>query len=243
MILSANQPYFLPYLPYWQLIHASDLFLLGDDYNYIKGGWVKRNRLLLNGEPKYFGVSVRESSFQMISQLSVQNADWSRLLNQIYEAYHKAPHYAAGLALMEEILACEDRTLSEFLFHSIRVVAAYLGITTPIGRTSEFEGNRLYRREERIYDLCRRVHADVYANAPGGRALYAFKDFRERGIQLQFIQPEPIVYRQFREPFVPNLSILDVIMFNSREEVQAMLNRFTWARETHVNDRRNQGLA
>ena len=49
--LALMQPYFLPYLGYWQLLAAADQFVLYDEVNYIKGGWINRNRILINGQP------------------------------------------------------------------------------------------------------------------------------------------------------------------------------------------------
>lgn len=228
MILGANQPYFLPYIGYWQLIHASDYFLIGDDYQYRPRSWISRNRILLQGKPAWFGLEVENTgSFRLCTELRRAPVNRKKKLNILYDAYHRAPCYGDGIRLMEEILDCEETVLSEYLLHSIRCICSYLGITTPIGRTSDLEGNRVYRREERIYDMCRRLGADTYINPIGGMGLYDFDRFREHGIRLQFLQPDRIVYSQRGNTFVENLSILDVIMFNSREEIRNMLDCFT----------------
>lgn len=228
MILAVNQPYFLPYIGYWQLIHAADLFLIGDDYQYRKGGWISRNRILVRGRPVWFCVEKKNTgSLQMCNEMYMSQINRRKKLNLLYDAYHKAPYYEEGLRLAEDILDCEETVLSEYLLHSIRTICAYLGITTPIGRTSDYPENSRYRREDRIYDLCRRTGADTYINLIGGTALYDFAEFRERGITLQFLKADQITYRQSGQTFVPNLSILDVIMFNSREEIISMLDRFS----------------
>ena len=231
MILAVHQPYFLPYIGYWQLIHAADLFLVADDYAFIKGGWIKRNRILVNGRPHYLGIGVREDSFKRCDEMAVRNIDETRIRNLLYEGYHKAPHYREGMALIDETLSCGEKVLSEFLLNAIRVVCAYLGIDTPIGRTSDFPGNRDFKREERIYDLCARLDADIYANAIGGTSLYDFEAFRRRGVELRFLKPSDIVYRQYQNDFVRDLSIIDAIMFNARDAVRAMLDRYTWVTE------------
>lgn len=228
MRLAANQPYFLPYIGYWQLIHAADVFLIGDDYSYRTRSWISRNRILLNGAPKYFGIEIREASCnRLCSELQMMEINKKRKWDQLYDAYHRAPYFNEGMGLAEEILNCEKTVLSEFLEYSIRVICEYLGIDTPIMRTSDLEGNSLLRREHRIYDMCRRLGADTYVNAIGGTQLYDFKEFRERGIRLEFIKSDAISYRQYKEPFVGNLSILDVIMFNPVGEIRKMLDMYT----------------
>ena len=228
MILAANQPYFLPYIGYWQLIRAADLFLIGDDYQYRARSWISRNRILLHGKPAWFGLEIENAgSFRLCSELHRLQINRKKKINQLYDAYHRAPYYEEGLRLMEEILNCGETVLSEYLLHTIRIICSYLDIDTPIGRTSELPGNSVYRREERIYDMCHRLGADTYINPIGGTQLYSFSEFRKQGITLKFLRADQIVYRQYDNDFAANLSILDLIMFNSREEVIRMLDRFT----------------
>lgn len=228
MIIAANQPYFLPYISYWQLINAADVFFIGDNYAYIKRGWINRNRILFRGAPELFGIEVaRASSFSLISELNIAKIDKRKKMNKLYEAYHKAPYYDIGVHLVEEIFDCQEENLSEFLISSIKTICAYLEIKTPIRRTSELEGNDSFKREGRIYDMCHRLGADVYINPIGGKELYDADEFARQNIALRFINTEDIVYRQFGEPFVEKLSILDVIMFNSKDEIREMLGKYT----------------
>ena len=227
MILAGNQPYFLPYISYWQLIHAADVFYIGDDFAYIRHGWINRNRILFQGAPEYFGIEVaKENSLRLCSELKVAPINKRKKLTTLYHAYHRAPFYEIGAKLAEEILDCREESLSEFLIASIKTICRYLEIDTPIHRTSELEGNNSFRREERIYDMCRRLGADTYINAIGGRELYRVDAFQKQGIDLRFINTEDIVYQQFGDPFVEKLSILDVIMFNAKDRIKEMLNRY-----------------
>ena len=227
LILGANQPYFLPYIPYWQLIKASDVFYVGDNYAYIKRGWINRNRILFNGVPEYFGIAVsKASSFSLCSELRIAEIDKRRKMNKLYEAYHKAPYYEIGAQLAETILDCQEEVLSEFLFFSIKTICTYLDIDTPIRRTSELEGNDIFKREERIFDMCHRLSADTYINPIGGRAIYNAKEFEKQRIKLRFINTGDIQYKQFGDTFVEKLSILDVIMFNSKDDIQKMLGQY-----------------
>ena len=142
-------------------------------------------------------------------------------------AYHKSPYFDNGIALAERILRYPETNLADFLENSIKEVCAFLNITTPLKRSSELVGNALYKREERIYDACRRMGADTYINAIGGMKLYDTAEFRNHGITLKFLKSGLPEYNQFREPFVERLSILDAIMFNSPEALQKMLDDYT----------------
>ena len=108
-------------------------------------------------------------------------------LRTLEMAYHKAPFFAEGYALAEKVLGLPEDNLALFLEHGIRQVCAYLGIETPIGRSSDLPGNDRFKREERIYDFCARLGADTYINAPGGQQLYSFEEFERRGIRLRFL--------------------------------------------------------
>ena len=206
MILAGNQPYFLPYISYWQLINAADVFYIGDDYAYIRHGWINRNRILFHGDPEYFGVAVSKTkTSNLIKDMLIAGTDKCRNLKKLYDAYHKAPFYETGAQLAEEILDCSEGSLSEFLISSIKTVCRYLEIDTPIRRTSDLEGNCRFRREERIYDMCSRLGADTYINAIGGRELYDADGFDKHGIKLRFIKTGDIVYKQFGDEFVEKL--------------------------------------
>lgn len=228
MILAGNQPYFLPYIGYWQLISAADVFKISDDYNYISKGWVNRNRILNGGKPSYFNIEVdHASSNKLITELYLAEVPVEKKKKQISFAYGRAPHYQEGMELLDEIFACKDKNLADFLTASIKTVCRYLDIKTAIIRTSDYPHNSDFRREYRIFDLCQRIGADTYYNAVGGQKLYTFEQFKEHGVKLGFLKSGDIRYEQFGQEFVPNLSILDVIMFNDRETIQNMLQNYS----------------
>ena len=220
MILSSNQPYFLPYFPYWQLIHAADLFLVADDFSYIRHGWIHRNRINMNGQEFFLKLELQKKScFKLIGDTFLMPIAVSNKLRTVETAYHKAPFFQEGYALMERIFACPEQNLSLFLTASIREVCAYLGLDTPIGFTSQLEGNALLKREARIYDFCHRMGADHYINAIGGQQLYSFEEFRRQGIRLSFLSSQAAE--------AGKLSVLDAIMNHSRDALHAMLDQYT----------------
>lgn len=227
MIIAGNQPYFIPYLGFWQLVNAADLFLIGDDYNFIKRGWIQRNRILVNGQPHFLGLEVKHiTSFRKINETEFVDLDVGQKLNTVYRAYRRAPQFDAGYDLMEKILGNPERNVADFLFQSIKDVCLFLGIGVKFIRSSEIPGNDSFKREYRIFDFCRRLGGDTYLNAVGGQDLYHFDDFEKHGVTLKFIHPNLRPYKQFDNEFVPGLSILDVIMFNSLDAIKDMLNDF-----------------
>lgn len=227
MILAANQPYFIPYIGYWQLINHADVFVILDDYAFINRGWVNRNRLLNNGQPIYCGLPLNKmSQNKMIDETNLFSLDFSKQLKTIFHLYHKAPNFQDGYRLMDAIFSYQESNLAKFLAHSMELIADYLDITTKFVLSSSLSGNSQFKREHRIYDQCARLGANTYINAIGGMELYDFEEFKKRGITLKFLKTKPVEYKQFYHPFVANLSILDVIMFNSREDVIKMLDSY-----------------
>ena len=189
-----------------------------------------------NGEAKYFNIEIAHaSSTKRINELYLSDGfKKEEKLMRLRSAYRKAPYFDAGFALMEKVFSCESRNLAVFLEHSIRCICDYLDIRTKFVRSSEIPDNALLKKEYRIYDQCRYVGADTYINAIGGQKLYNYEQFNEQGIKLGFIKTGDIQYKQLWYDFAPSLSIIDVIMFNSKEEIQNMLNQYTiiWGNNT-----------
>lgn len=232
MVIAANQPYFIPYLAYWQLIDAADCFLIGDDYAFIKQGWITRNRILLNGAPFVYRLEVKgKSSFRNINEIELLPIKVVPMLKTIEMAYKRAPFFQNGFTLIESILGFSELNLAAFLTNSILLVCDYLGINTQIGFTSSIPGNSSFQLEKRIFDFCTKLGADTYINAIGGKSLYSFQDFSEHEIQLRFLDSFHPTYKQFGNSFVGQLSILDAIMFNSREELHTMLKQYAFIDE------------
>lgn len=225
MILAGNQPYFIPYLGYWQLLNLADIYVIGDEYKYIQRGWINRNHILNNGQPNWLILPLRKGSDNLlIKERELSDIRSAQLIRKIDYIYHKAPNFAEGMSIFTKIINYQETNLAKFLHHSIMTFVEYLDIKTQIIRPADIPGNTQFKRENRIYDQCARLGADTYINAIGGMELYDFEEFKKRGITLKFLKTRPIEYKQFNHPFVPNLSILDVIMFNSREEVIKMLD-------------------
>lgn len=222
------QPYFLPYIGYWQLLSAVDALVVYDNIQYTKKGWINRNRFLVNGRISLFTIPLsKDSDFLDIHQRSLA-IDFRRdkLIRQLEGAYRKAPYFRESLPLIAGIINAEHQNLFDYIFNSLRVISAYLGITTPLIVSSTVVIDHSLRAEHKVLALCKALGADRYLNAIGGQELYDKPDFAAQGVELGFVRTKPIVYPQFANAFVSNLSIVDVLMFNHPDAVRAMLSEY-----------------
>lgn len=217
------QPYFLPYIGYFQLIASVDVFVAYDNIKYTKKGWINRNRMLQGGKDAVFSLPLRGGSDSLDIRERELAADFDRrkLLNQFRGAYGKAPHFEGTFAMLEKIVGHDDRNLFGYLRHSIATVCDHLGLATEIKASSTVGvDHRSLKGQDKVLAICEAMGAGTYVNAIGGTDLYARDAFRGRGIELKFIQPRPLEYPQFGGVFVPWLSIVDVLMFNPVEAVR-----------------------
>jgi hypothetical protein len=222
MKVAIMQPYFLPYLGYFQLIAAVDLFIVYDNIKYVKSGWINRNRLCRNGEAATFSLPLKHASDSLDvreRELAVQ-FDPEKLLNQFRGAYRHAPQFARVFPWLQDIVCHGERNLFRFLDHSIRAACNLLCIGTEIRISSDIAIDHSLRKQDKVIALCRAAGARTYVNPIGGMELYDQEDFRQQGIELTFLRSEPFEYRQSPSGFVPSMSIVDVLMFNPPEIVR-----------------------
>lgn len=230
MKLGIMQPYFVPYIGYWQLMNAVDKYVVYDDVNFIKGGWINRNRILLNGFPFYFNIQMNGASpNKLINEVEINNntSIVNKNLKQIETAYKKAPYYNVVRPLIEEIFAYDTNNLAKFIFNSFKVINRYLDIKTELVLSSSLNKNNELKGQDKVIAICKLLGATEYYNAIGGQELYDFATFAENKIELKFLRTENITYKQFNNEFQPNLSIIDVLMFNDKETVKKMLNSYS----------------
>lgn len=224
--LAIMQPYFFPYVGYFQLVAAVDTFVFYDDVAFIKQGWINRNRLSLSGRTSWFTLPVVGGSSNLkINELEVQAGDvWRRkMLASVKQSYGKAPFFEHAYGLLADLLLSGESSLSEIAQRSVVNVARYIGLTTEFLASSGRYGNEEMCGAERVLDICKRERAVEYHNLPGGRTLYSADEFSAAGVELRFVEPNLTAYRQMAEPFEPGLSMLDVLMFNDRQALLRLL--------------------
>ena len=230
MKVAVMQPYLFPYIGYFQLIGAVDTFVVHDDVQYIKGGWINRNRLLVHGEPRYFTLPVRRASSALcINQrvfASSFERDKQKVLRRIEEAYHRASYFDAVFPLLARCLACTERHVSSFTVNALQATCRYLNIDTPFLLSSQVDKRPDLRAQERVLEINEILGATHYINSIGGAGLYDRDRFTRQGLKLSFLRARPTAYRQFQGAHVSSLSIIDVMMFNSVDEITGLLREY-----------------
>lgn len=228
MKLGIMQPYFLPYIGYFQLLNAVDEYVIYDNIQFTKKGWINRNRILQNGKDTLITVPIeKDSDYLYICQRSVSSGfDKKKLINQIRESYRKAPHFNEVIPLIENIINYENNNLFSYIYNSVTKVCDYLNIKTGIIISSAIDIDHSSKGQDKVIAFCKALGATEYCNAIGGQELYSASDFQEENIQLNFLSSNSVKYEQFENEFVPWLSILDVMMFNSTEEIEKMLKEY-----------------
>ena len=226
------QPYFFPYIGYFQLINAVDKFIIYDDVNYIKGGWINRNKILLGNKDSLFTIPLNNSSsFSRINTIEINQKLYflwkKKFLKSLKQSYIKAPNFEKVFQLIEKVLTINDiLKISELSVIAIKEVMLYLKINTEIIETSSIYNNSHLKAQDRVVDICKQVGCIHYINPIGGYTLYNKEIFKFQGIQLSFIKPKQVLYQQFNHEFIPFLSIIDVLMFNNVNEINQMLNQY-----------------
>jgi hypothetical protein len=231
MKLGVMQPYLFPYIGYFQLIKAVDVFVIYDDVQFIKGGWINRNRILFNGEWKFItlAVSRNESHDSRINERHFARGFEEQkvgIVRQLEAAYRRAPHFTETMELVYKCFECRDVNVSTFVSQTIQLCCSHLGIHTPLQMSSLIEDTTHFHGQDRIIWLNKIVGANQYVNAIGGKELYSKETFALNNLRLAFLRSQANEYPQFGKPFVPWLSIIDVLMFNSRESAQLLLTKF-----------------
>ena len=227
------QPYFMPYLGYFQLIESVDQFVIYDDVEYTKRGWINRNRILSSNGWDYFTIPlVKDSDYEKIGSRTI-SSDFvlngrRSILRKIEGVYRKAPYYGSVISVIESIIMYDEISLFRYVMHSILEISNWLELNCQFVVSSSLDLDSSCKGSDRVLEICSRTGASHYHNPIGGVSLYERDRFLDNAINLRFLKPEGIVYPQFQNEFEPSLSILDVMMFNSKDEIQnGLIKRYT----------------
>lgn len=221
MKIAIMQPYLFPYIGYFQLIKAVDNFVFFDDVNYINKGWINRNRIL--NEQIFTLPLVKASQNRLIKDIEIFDSvnSKNKLLKNIFHAYKKAPYFAESYKILEEIILNPSTNLSDFVANSLIKISHYLEIKTHFLFSSQMNYDRSLDGQGKIISILKNFNNDSleYINASGGTALYDKNLFLENSMKLRFIKNKKIIYKQFSDDFIDNLSIIDVMMFCDKSSI------------------------
>jgi len=230
MKLAIMQPYFLPYIGYFQLMNAVDQFVVYDNIKFTKRGWFHRNRILVNGTDKMFSIPLKkDSDYLDVAQRELADSfdkESQKIIRTIEASYRKAPYYKEVMPLVEKCFQRSSGNLFRFIHTSLTLLTQFLEIDTDIIISSSIDIDHTLKSQDKVLAICKSLDADTYINAIGGQDLYTAESFRNKGIELRFIKTKPVKYDQFDNEFVPSLSIIDVMMFNSKEKITEYLNHY-----------------
>jgi len=231
MKVAIMQPYVFPYIGYFQLINAVDTFVFYDDVNFIKKGFINRNSILVQGKANQFTIPCKAiSQNKLINEVELNiDTKWTlKFLKTIEQAYNQAKYFNDVYPLITSFFSNHTHlTISEFAIASVLLITDYLGIDKNwVTSSKTHKASQQLRKENRILNIAKKELAIIYINPIGGKVLYNKEHFKTEGIHLNFIKSNPISYMQFTSEFVPSLSILDVIMFNSIETTNRFLQQY-----------------
>jgi len=230
--VAVMQPYIFPYIGYFQLIDAADTFVFYDDVNFIKQGWINRNKVLGTNTPITFTIPLKSiSSFKLIKDTEINTSlylKWlKKFLKTLEQTYKKAPYYRSTFELISDILKEDTNNISELSIKRIQVISDYLELGTEfILSSEEFNNSVSLERTERLFHICNDLKAESYINSIGGKALYRKEEFAACNLELKFLKPNLKPYSQFSNTCILGLSIIDVLMFNTKEEVLDLIKGY-----------------
>ena len=226
------QPYVFPYIGYFQMVKAVDVFVFYDDVNFIKQGWINRNKILVGGKEFVFTIPLKDaSSFVTIKGTQVnisQYEKWrTKFLRTLVQSYKKAPYFEQIFPLISSVFEQDLTSISDYACKSITSISNYLDLKTRFVLSSVSYGDtKFFDREKRLHEIIARNNSVHYINPVGGMELYKKESFALKNVKLDFIKSKSVNYQQFDNDFIPWLSIIDVLMFNSVEEVNNMLDQY-----------------
>ena len=234
MTLGIMQPYFMPYIGYISLIKHTDRFILFDTVQFIRHGWIERNRMLKQDEGwQYIQVPLikQDGRDTLIKDIRINNKeDWKRkILAQIQHYKKVAPYYRRVVALLEDIFANDFEDITTLNKVSLECICKYLGFERNLEIFSQMhlDIDAANAPVEWALNICKAIDgATEYINPIGGLSFFDRNKYENAGIKISFQQMEITQYSQKRDVFEPGLSILDVMMWNDVDEINTMLDKF-----------------
>ncbi|MFZ6712867.1 WbqC family protein [Undibacterium sp. TC9W] len=229
--IAIMQPYIFPYLGYFCLIDASDVFVFYDDVNFIQKGWINRNQILVDGAPYRFTVPLSNSSQnQLICDVKTNSFAYfkKKFCRQIELAYKSAPFYNNGMMYLQEVFNTEHAFIADFAISSITNFYKLIGIDKTFLRSSQsFSDSKGFEKADRLIKITKQLRSDRYINALGGTTIYDKLYFLDKGIHLSFVKPRLLEYQQVKSNnFSSGLSIIDVVMHNRLDDVLRMIKSY-----------------
>lgn len=233
MKLAIMQPYFFPYIGYWQLIHAADCFVLFDDVQYIRHGWINRNRILKPGGGwQYIVVPLKKHNGREVIKNVLVHPDnkWKDLiLAQLHHYKKKARYFTETYQLVRGALfGAHEQGIAALNMSIVKALCSVLEMKKDILTSSaqQYDYANVGDAGEWALRIAEQMGAKEYINPVGGKDLFSKEKYSASGITLSFLQSKEVIYSQLGD-FIPALSIIDVLMFNGVEGTKGLLDQYT----------------
>ena len=226
MKVAVMQPYFFPYIGYYQLVASVDEFVFFDDVTYIKKGHINRNSILLNRNQFDFTIPISKVSQNKKILDHYYSGEFESFFRKITYSYKKAPWFLKVIPIIERVIFDSNNCVAEKNAKSIQMVCEYIGLNRAYSFSSALRIDEKFKAQDRVIEICKRKKSSEYHNASGGINLYRSEDFKKDGIELKFVKTKSMVYSQGDRDFVPNLSIIDVLMWNDLATVRSLLQEY-----------------
>lgn len=225
------QPYFFPYIGYFQLINAVNEFIIYDNIEFSRKGWVQRNRVLSGNSEAFISLPIKKGSDYLDIDKRFLADSWpierEKMLNKLKETYKISPMFSDVYPILDHSLRSNELNLFRFLVTSLQTVMEYLDIKTPLIVSSSIDIDHKLKAEDKVLALVKKRNAGTYINPIGGLEFYSKQRFKNNGINLRFLKANNIEYPQFKNQFIPFLSIIDVMMFNTKAQIKDYLKQYT----------------
>jgi hypothetical protein len=211
-------------------MNAVDEFVVYDNIEFTKKGWINRNRILINGKDYFISLPLKKDSDYLDVRDRYLADSWKsermKMLNRIKESYRKAPQFDSVYPVIEKCILFEDANLFNFILNSLIQVKEYLEIKTSFTVSSTISIDHALKADKKVLAICKERNSETYVNPIGGIQLYKKDEFKNQGIDLHCLKTNNFEYKQFNDEFVACLSIIDVMMFNTKEKIKEYLNSY-----------------
>lgn len=234
MKLGIMQPYFFPYLGYFALIKYTDKWIVFDTVQYIERGWINRNRIINPTKPEDMYINIPLENHHrdiLIKDVLISNNEnyKEKILSQLWTAYKKRANYFNNVyKLVEDVLSLNTRSITELNVYALKKVNDYLNIPFDYEVFSKMNLaiDEVHDSGEWALNISKALNASEYVNPPGGIELFDKEKFDQNDIALKFLRINLKPYNQKKVKFIESLSIIDVMMFNSVNSINEMLNDY-----------------
>jgi hypothetical protein len=224
------QPYFIPYLGYFQLMQACDVFMFYDDAQYVKRSWMNRNRLFVGSAVDYYTIPIQAHSHTaLINEIALtdeHDMHVKGLMKKFDRTYSKAQYFEETRDILDAVLKADSASFSGYVVAGLEILANRLKISFLSRLASESEIDSGLRGQEKLLSLVESVGAETYLNLPGGRTLYQSSDFTSRGLKLRFIDPHLPDRYESSTSSLSRLSIIDTLAHYGVEQTTTLVSHY-----------------